>query len=139
MKYIGQLYSQYVNKTYKRTGGIWDGRFKSCLVLSAPYLLTCYRYVELNPVRGGLVSKPQDYRWSSYRANAGVAPCEMLTPHEEYLRLGRDDEDRKRAYAELVAGGIDETQLSEIRLSTNGGHSLGGLSRVRPGSVPDRV
>jgi putative transposase len=141
MKHIGQLHSQHVNRTYKRTGSLWDGRFKSCLVESASYLLLCYRYVELNPVRAGLVRHPQDYCWSSYQANAQSASGGIITPHEEYLRLGASDEERRRAYADLVATGLRDAELAEIRLSTSGGHALTaplqGLSRVRPGSVPD--
>lgn len=140
MKHAGQLYSQYVNRAYRRTGALWEGRFRSCLVQSSSYLLTCYRYIELNPVRAGLVQRPQDYRWSSYRINALTASQGMITPHDEYLRLGVDEPERKRAYADLVATALDDAQLSEIRLSTNGGHALGdgtwgsvpGPSRVCP-------
>lgn len=139
MKHVNQLHSQYINRTYRRTGGLWEGRFRSCLVQSESYLLTCYRYIELNPVRAGLVQHPGDYAWSSYRINALGVPSGMVTPHAEYQRLGTGEPERRRAYAELVDLGLEEEQLTEIRLSTNGGHALGGLSRVRPGSVPERV
>jgi putative transposase len=139
MKHVGQLYSQYVNRTYSRTGSLWEGRFRSCLVQSTSYLLACYRYIELNPVRAGLVSRPVDYSWSSYRINTQGALRGIITPHDEYLQLGATEGDRKRAYADLVATGLDDVQLVEIRLSTNGGHALGddrgsvpGLSRVCP-------
>jgi putative transposase len=136
MKHVGQLYSQHVNRTYKRTGGLWDGRFKSCLVESVSYLLLCYRYVELNPVRAGLVRHPQDYYWSSYRANVQRTSSGIITPHEQYLRLGASNEERRRAYADLVATGLQDEELAEIRLSTSGGHALGGSvsgpSRVCP-------
>ena len=124
MKHVGQLYSQYVNRTYSRTGSLWEGRFRSCLVQSESYLLTCYRYIELNPVRAGLVQHPQDYDWSSYRSNTQTTPRGMITPHAEFLRLGPTDAERKRAYAHLVMTGVDGTQLSQIRLATNGGHAL---------------
>jgi putative transposase len=139
MKHIGQLYSQHVNRTYRRTGGLWEGRFRSCLVQSTNYLLTCYRYIELNPVRAGFVHRPQDYFWSSYRINSQSAAQGMITPHDEYLRLGATDTERKRAYADLFAMALDDAQLAEIRLSTNSGHALGddGFRRaIEEGSVP---
>lgn len=149
MKHVGQLHSQYVNRTYARTGSLWEGRFRSCLVQSETYLLSCYRYIELNPVRAGLVQHPRDYAWSSYRINAEGAARGMITPHDEYLRLGGTDAERKHSYADLLATGMQDAQLAEIRMSTNGGYALGdenfrramtdgkgGLSRVRPGSVP---
>lgn len=125
MKHIGQLHSQYLNRTYARTGGLWEGRFRSCLVQTDTYLLTCYSYIESNPVRAGMVQRPHDYAWSSYRINAATAPRGMITPHDEYLRLGRTDAERRHAYADLVAAGMQDTQLAEIRLSTNGGYALG--------------
>jgi putative transposase len=147
MKHVAQLYSQYVNRTYARTGSLWEGRFRSCLVQSETYMLTCYRYIELNPVRAGLVQHPREYAWSSYRVNAeGIAKA-MITPHDEYLRLGTTDDARKQVYRDLIASGMQDEQLAEIRLSTNGGHALGddsfrramagtpesaGLSLVRP-------
>jgi REP-associated tyrosine transposase len=125
MKHVGQLYAQYVNRTYSRTGSVWEGRFRSCLVQSENYLLTCYRYIELNPVRAGLVEHPRDYEWSSYRANTESAPRRIIvTPHDEFLRLGATDVERRRTYAELVMTGINDVQLSQIRLATNGGHAL---------------
>jgi putative transposase len=139
MKHVNQLHTQYINRTYRRTGGLWEGRYRSCLVQSESYLLTCYRYIELNPVRAGLVQDPGQYVWSSYRANAQRMPYGMLSPHSEYLRLGADEAGRKHAYAELALLELDAHQLTEIRLSTNAGHALGGSSQVRPGSVPDRV
>jgi len=124
MKHVGQLHSQYVNRTYRRTGGLWEGRFRSCLVQSERYLLSCYRYIELNPVRAELVRDPCDYLWSSYRTNAQDTSSEFITPHDAYLRLGKTLPERRRVYAEMVAGGIDEMQLAEIRLATNSGQPL---------------
>jgi len=75
MKALGQRYVQYVNRTYKRSGTLWEGRFRSCLTQEEAYVLACQRYIELNPVRAGMVEHPADYCWSSYRANAqGEAP-----------------------------------------------------------------
>jgi len=69
MKHLGQRYVQYINRTYQRSGTLWEGRFRSCLTQSEEYVLACYRYIELNPVRAGMVMRPQDYRWTSYHAN----------------------------------------------------------------------
>ena len=136
MKYVAQLYSQHVNRTYARSGSLWEGRFRSCLVQSETYLLSCYRYIELNPVRAGLVRHPRDYAWSSYRINAEEAPPGMITPHDEFSRLGATDRERKRAYAELTAMGIQEAQLTEIRISTNSGHPLGDEGFRRAAAQP---
>lgn len=125
MKYVGQLYAHYVNRTYSRTGSLWEGRFRSCLVQSENYLLACYRYIELNPVRAGLVQHPRDYEWCSYRANTENGPRRIVvTPHPVFMRLGSTDVERRRSYAELVVTGVDDVQLSQIRLATNGGHAL---------------
>ena len=69
MKHLGQRYVQYINRSYRRSGTLWEGRFRSCLTQSEDYVLACYRYIELNPVRAAMVIKPQDYRWSSFHAN----------------------------------------------------------------------
>src|SRR5688500_2870931 len=94
MKHQGQLHSQYFNKLYKRTGSLWEGRFRSCLVQSERYLLTCYCYVELNPVRAGLVDEPAKYPWSSFAENMTGSPGGFIKAHAEYLRLGRDAHER---------------------------------------------
>jgi putative transposase len=127
MKHMGQLHSQYFNKTYGRTGSLWEGRFRSCLVQSEAYLLACYRYIELNPVRAGMVRDPADYPWSSYGANALVERAnEITTPHPEYLRLGTDAEERRRVYA-LLFGSLSADRVKEIRDATNGGYALGDV------------
>jgi putative transposase len=121
MKHMGQLHSQYFNKLYERTGSLWEGRFRSCLVQTEDYLLTCYCYVELNPVYAGMVRHSGDYAWSSYRENAmGAGSSGLLTSHPEYLRLGAT------AYAALVATMAPQHErMDEIRAATNGGYALG--------------
>jgi putative transposase len=121
MKHMGQLHSQYFNKLYGRTGSLWEGRFRSCLVQSEGYLLTCYCYVELNPVNAGMVGHAEDYAWSSYRENALGGPSSgLLTPHAEYLRVGAS------AYADLVRTiAPQHERLNEIRAATKGGYALG--------------
>jgi len=119
MKYLGQRYVQYINRTYRRSGTLWEGRFRSCLTQSTDYVLSCYRYIELNPVRADMVRHPRDYRWSSYRANADGLTDSVITPHEEYLQLGRT------AYRELFTAHLDPERISEIRQATNGNYALG--------------
>ena len=91
MKRLGQRYVQYVNRTYRRSGTLWEGRFRSCLTHEEDYVLRCCRYIELNPVRANMVEHPAAYLWSSYRANAQGEPSTLLTPHPHYRALGRND------------------------------------------------
>ena len=128
MKQLGQLHTQYVNRTYRRTGTLWENRFKSCLVQTERYVLECYRYIELNPVRAGMVKHPGEYRWSSFRANAGGDRDSMLSGHPEYLILGPDDSMRREAYASLFGSLADPSSVDEIRSATTGGFALGDKS-----------
>ena len=105
MKQIGQRYVQYINRTYQRSGTVWEGRFKSCLAENDHYVLTCYRYIELNPVRAGMVSHPGDYRWSSYHQNAEGKPSNLIKPHDDYIHLGDSKIQRLRNYRTLMQGG----------------------------------
>ena len=98
MQSTGGRYVKYINKFYERTGGLWEGRYKASLVQTERYLLTCYRYIEMNPVRAGMVSHPAEYQWSSYRANSQEEENDILTPHEEYLRLGKNPRERAWSY-----------------------------------------
>jgi putative transposase len=125
MKHLAQCYAQHVNRTYRQSGTLWEGRFRSCLIDSEHYLLACYRYIELNPVRAKMVRHPRDYAWSSYRANAESKVDSRLKPHERYLALGRNGAARQRAYRALCRELLDAEALEEIRLATNGGFVLG--------------
>lgn len=125
MKNLGQRYVQYVNRSRERTGTLWEGRFRSCIAQSNRYVLACYRYIELNPVRAGMVARAGDYRWSSHRVNAGGARETCLVPHPEYLALGLDQDARLVAYRALVDSGLDAAQVAEIRSATNSGGALG--------------
>ncbi|WP_366514978.1 transposase [Solimonas terrae] len=89
MKALGQRYVQYVNRQYRRSGTLWEGRFRSCLVQQDEYLLSCHRYIELNPVRAGMVSHPGDYPWSSYRANGQGEADALVSPQPAVLAAGR--------------------------------------------------
>ena len=126
MKHLGQRYVQYVNRVYKRSGTLWEGRFRSCLTQSEDYVLACYRYIELNPVRAGMVIKPEDYRWSSYHANGLGKASVLITPNDQYLRLGKADSERRAAYRALFRAHVDEALVEEIRSATNGNFALGG-------------
>lgn len=125
MKRLGQRYVQYINRTYRRSGTLWEGRFRSCLIQEEDYLLGCYRYIELNPVRANIVGHPAEYRWSSYRANAQGESSTLLTPHPLYTALGGEDEARRTTYRELFRYQLDPGLVDEIRAATNGNYALG--------------
>ncbi len=126
MKRLGQRYVQYVNRTYGRSGTLWEGRFRSCLMREEPYVLGCYRYIELNPVRAGMVEHPGQYRWSSHRANARGEASAGLRAHDCYRALGGDEEGRQAAYRELFRYQLDPGLVEKIREATNGNYVLGG-------------
>lgn len=107
--------TRYVNKLEKRTGTLWDGRFKASLVESDEYLLTCYRYIDLNPVRAGMVAAAGDYEWSSYRQHVAAVGDSWLDLSDAFLALGSTATSRSVAYADLVSAGISCTDLSLIR------------------------
>jgi len=126
---VGRRYVHYFNTTYQRSGTLWEGRYRSTVVDSTVYLLTLMRYIELNPVRAGIVAVPEDYPWSSYRRNAlgEFGPnSDWLIPHAEYAGMGRDDAERQAAYRALFDGMIEPTALDRIRDCTNKGWALGG-------------
>lgn len=125
MKHLGQRYVQYVNRAYRRSGTLWEGRFRSCLAQEEDYVLACYRYIELNPVRAQMVSHPRHYRWSSYRTNAEGKASELLTPHAQYRALGRSEAARREAYRLLFRSELDPETVDEIRLATTGNFALG--------------
>ncbi|MCF8057420.1 MAG: transposase, partial [Desulfocapsa sp.] len=118
MQSLGRRYVQYFNFEYRRSGTLWEGRFKSCLVQAEHYLLEVYRYIELNPVRAEMVADPGEYRWSSYQVNALGKVSELCTPHEEYLSLGKDLSTRQKNYRNLFSHHIDGKLVEEIRDNT---------------------
>lgn len=131
MKAIAQLYAQYINKNYGRSGYVWEGRYKSCLVQSEDYLLACYRYIEMNPVRAGLVRRPDEYRWSSYSANGRGEMSSLVTPHDQYAQLGRDAAERQAVYRDMFGSPLAPHELEHIRSATNGGYVLGSSAFKR--------
>jgi putative transposase len=145
MKNVSQRYVQRVNARLGRSGTLWEGRFYSCLVPGESYAINCYRYVECNPVRPGMVSDPVEYPWSSYRANAQGAPQGWIVPHAAYLAIAEDAECRGAAYRALCALALPAEAVDEIRKATRRGYPVGSplRRRGRPqsagkmGSVPN--
>lgn len=125
MQSLGRRYVRYVNDRYHRTGTLWEGRYKACLVDDGDYLLHCHRYIELNPLRAAMVADPADYLWSSHRHNAFGRPDPLLTPHSAYMALGRDPNARCHAYRELVMSTVDDEQVDAIRRHVQRQHAYG--------------
>ncbi|MBL1275948.1 MAG: transposase [Ectothiorhodospiraceae bacterium] len=125
MKNLGQRYVQYINRTYKRSGTLWEGRFRSCLTQSDEYVMACYRYIELNPVKANMVNHPRDYRWSSYKANAEGKKNDLITPHNQYLQMDHRILERRKAYRGLFKTHVNQPFDDEIRSATNGNFVLG--------------
>ena len=125
MQSIGRKYVRYVNGRYERTGTLWEGRFKSSLVYSERYFLTCSRYIELNPVRAQIVAEPDQYPWSSHRHNALGEADALVTPHGTYVALGSSLAERRAAYRALFEAPLALQTLNIIRQATNDGGVLG--------------
>jgi putative transposase len=123
---VGRRYVQYFNYTYRRSGTLWEGRYRSTVIDAEAYLLTCMRYIELNPVRAqSMVEHPADYPWSSYRGNALGARDALLTQHELYRRLGRTIEQRQSSYRQLFRAQLAKVDIAAIREATNKAWALG--------------
>lgn len=121
MRDLAGCYSRYFNQRYERTGPMWEGRFRSCAVDSAPYVLGCYRYIEMNPVRAGMTQSPTAYPWSSHNGNTGTRIDPLLTKHPEHAAL------TGAAYLQLFEDGIgDPSFLKTVRQSTASGYPLVG-------------
>lgn len=125
MQSLGRRYVQYINRFYRRTGGLWEGRYKCSLVQAETYLLACYRYIELNPVRADMVTDPGQHRWSSYRANGLGLPDARLTPHPLYLAQGRDPLERAQTYRALFRPHLDAEAAIDIRQALQLGMPVG--------------
>ena len=128
MQSLGRMYVRYFNRAYRRSGTLWEGRYKSCLVQSDGYLLECYRYIELNPVRANMVEKPAEYYWSSHSTNALGKQSALLTPHAEYLKLGRTPEQRLNRYQSLFSEHMEKSRVDQITSMTEKGLALGSNS-----------
>jgi putative transposase len=124
MRDLGRRYVQYFNRQHARTGTLWEGRFRACIAESSQYVLACYRYIESNPVRAGMVSHPSAYPWSSYAANSGTHSDPLVKPHCELDALAADEEERRAAYRGLFDQPLHTDLLWTIRDATNGGYPL---------------
>ena len=131
MKNLGQRYAQSFNRAHGRTGTMWEGRFRSNIVDSETYLFTCHRYIELNPVRAGMVGSPWQYPWSSHRANAGLEKSLLLAPHRAYAALGATEDEREERYRALFQHPPCASELEAIRHCINTGAVLGSDSFLR--------
>jgi putative transposase len=130
MKDLGQRYAQHCNRTWRRSGPLWEGRFKSNIVDSEGYLMTCQRYIEQNPVRAGMVRCAAAYPWSSFQANAYGVASRFLTPHAVYLALAPSEEERQENYRALFDQPEDPAQLAQIREAIRGGFALGSKAFI---------
>jgi len=124
MRDLGRSYVRYFNRRHGRTGTLWEGRFRSCVAESPLYVLACYRYIELNPVRAGMVQHPEGYLWSSYAVNGGMRTDPMIEFHEDFVALAADSPSRHAAYRALCDEKLDEGIRDSIRNATNGGYPL---------------
>ena len=125
MKLLGQRYVQYINKTYKRSGTLWEGRFRSSVIQEDAYLFACQRYIEMNPVRAGMVDHPGEYRWSRYQTNGQGKESNLISFHPLYQSLGKTDKERQRAYRDLFRSEPESGEIDRIRKATNGNFALG--------------
>jgi putative transposase len=115
MKNLEQTYTGYFNRRYQRTGGLYNDRFSSFPIDTERYWFTCMRYVELNPPRAGMVTRPEDYRWSSYRYHAFGEPNGLIVPHPLYLALGTSAAVRQQCWMAICGEALPAEQLTEMR------------------------
>ena len=125
MQAVGRRYVRYFNDSQGRSGTLWEGRYRSTLIQTERYLLACMVYIDLNPVRAGLVAEARDYPWSSYAHNVGLHADRLITPHPLYWALGNTPFAREAAYAELVSAGVDALQQAALTESALRGWALG--------------
>ncbi len=143
MQTLGRHYVHYINKRYGRSGTLWERRYRASLIESEDYMLEVYRYIDLNPVRAGMVLSPENHRWSSARQHLGLEPT-WLEDHESFVRLGEDAERRGRAYRAVLDEGVSEERLDAIRVALNTGQALGSqhfreeIEAVHQGRVSHR-
>jgi len=125
MQAVGRSYVRYFNDSQGRTGTLWEGRYKSTLIQTERYLLACMAYIDLNPVRAGLVAQAADYAWSSHGHYIGRKTDKLVTPHPLYWELGNTPFAREAAYADLVRAGISARQQADLTQSALSGWALG--------------
>ena len=125
MQFIGRQYVRRFNYRYTRSGTLFEGRFKSSLIQKDRYLLSCMQYIELNPIRAGLVNDPGDYRWSSYRSHAVGKEVRVWSPHSLYKALGTTPARRQASYRQLIGDALTIEAIARIRHCANTGMALG--------------
>ena len=125
MQAVGRAYVRYFNLRHQRTGTLWEGRYRSNLIDSERYLLACMVYIDLNPVRAGMVAQPEDFRWSSHRHCIGQASDKLVTPHALFWALGNTPFAREAAYAELVGQGLSSRDKDDLTRTALSGWALG--------------
>ena len=130
MQAVGRKYVRHFNDAQKRSGTLWEGRYKSALVQTERYLVACMVYLDLNPVRAGLVSRPQDYSWSSHAHYAGIRIDRLITPHALVWELGNTPFDRESRYRALVQAGVTERQRAVLGQAVTNGWVVGDHSFV---------
>jgi putative transposase len=125
MQAIGRRYVQSFNRQHGRTGTLWEGRYRSTVIQAERYLLACMVYMDLNPVRAGMVAAPAEHPWSSHAHYAGRHVDKCITPHAVCWRLGNTPFAREAAYTELVRAGLASSQIGAITHATLSGWALG--------------
>jgi putative transposase len=131
MQDVGREYVRRVNKMHRRTGTLFEGRFRSSMVETRRYFLACMRYIEMNPVRAGIVPLPRSFEWSSHGQNITGEPGGLLTPHPEYLNLGRDAIERAQFYGRLFNEPQDDDEIAVIRRGVTQGRAVGSEDTAR--------
>ena len=126
MQSLGRQYVRWLNQKHSRTGSLWDGRYRSTVIEAERYLLACSLYIELNPVRAGLVADPAEYPWSSFRHHAGLTVDPLVTDHPVVWALGNTPFERQSAYKARAAHGLAAEDIDRLRWATNRGWALGG-------------
>jgi putative transposase len=125
MQSLGRRYVRYVNRLYHRTGTLWEGRYRAAPIDSDEYFFSCCRYIELNPLRAGMVRHPRDYPWSSYRAHAEGKPDSLAVEPAIFRRLGSGAAERQKAYRNLFKQPLEQSFVDGLRAASNGGWALG--------------
>jgi putative transposase len=138
MQSVGIRYTRYFNGTRERTGTLWEGRYRSCVIEREDDFLACSRYIEMNPVRAGLAAAPEVYRWSSYKANATGREDALVTHHDVYQRLGTNDDARRASYRALFEKPSQDFD-DRLRAATNRGIGLDGVDQIRKVGRPRKA
>ena len=126
MQLLGRRYVRHFNALYRRTGTLWEGRYRAAPIDSDEYFFSCCRYIELNPVRARMIDHPRRYKWSSYRSHAEGRPDALAEFHPVFRRLGRSLAERQEAYRQLFKEDLERSFVEALRAATNGGWALGG-------------